>query len=513
VTFISGSSIYVGAGLREGLTEGAKLSVVRRDSVVGTLRVKFLASHQASCDVVSGVTDLVVGDLVRFVPVAPPKSSGQTVAGATTRRGPRRLSGPGIHGRVGLRSLRATSTLSGDSSGTPAGTGFNQPSFDLRMSGLNVGGTAIGLTLDLRTRYTVTSLTGQPNQVDGKTRVYQAAVFWGSPGAGFRTVVGRQYLTAVTSVALFDGGLAELNGPRTTFGVFGGLEPDAGTLGVTDEIQDFGGYLQFHSAPAAVAPWAVTAGGVVSMQGNHANREFGFVQVSVNQRSYSFFGLQEIDYYSPWKVQLGENPISLTSQYATGLVRLSRWLAFNAFYDNRRNVRLFRDTQNPETAFDDAYRRGYGAGIQLLNYRVRLGGDWRRSTGGTAGSADSYTGTIGTDPISRLRLTVAGRATWYQNQNDSTSTTAAQRITGRLYSVWLGCDPVDRLHFDVTGGTRREGTPNTTIMQNSTWYGVSADVSVARAWYVSFSGYRQTDPANPGTNTTTQVYASVTWRF
>lgn len=518
VTFLSGSAIYVGAGLREGLTEGATLSVIRRDSVVATLRVKFLASHQSSCEVMRGVTDIVVGDVVRFIPVVVPQKSTGTIASETSPRRPRRLSGPGIHGRVGFRSLRATSALSGDSSGAPTGgTGFNQPSVDLRMSGLNVGGTPIGLSLDLRTRYTVTSVTGQANQVDGRTRVYQAAVFWGSPGAGFRTVVGRQYLTAVTSIAMFDGALMELNGSRMTFGAFGGLEPDPATMGVTNDIQDFGGYLQFHSPAAAVAPWAVTTGGVISLVGDHANREFAFLQVSVNHRSYSLFGLQEIDYYPPWKVQLGEKPLSFTSQYATGLLRLSPWLGVNAFYDNRRNVRLYRDTQNPETAFDDAYRKGYGAGVQLLNYRVRLGGEWRRSTGGTAGSADSYTGTIGTDPITRLRLTVAGRATWYQNlQNLNDSTVVAPvalRTRGRLYSWWLGGDPLDRLHVDVTGGMRREDNPNTSTLQSSTWYGVSLDASVARAWFVSFSGFRQSDPANPGTNITTQLYGSVTWRF
>jgi len=515
VTFLSGSSIYVGAGSKDGLTEGASVSLVRRDSVVATLRVKFLASHQASCEVVRGVTDIVIGDVVRFTPVASAQAVGTgSVASATRRRQPRRLSGPGIHGRMGFRSLRATSALSGDSSTPSLGTGFNQPSFDLRMSGLNISGTAFGLSLDLRTRYTVTSLTGQPNQVDGKTRVYQAAVFWGAPGAGFRTVVGRQYLTAVTSVAMFDGGLMELNGPRVSFGAFGGMEPDPGTLGVSPEIQDYGGYLQFHSAPAALAPWAVTAGAVASLQANHANREFGFIQLNVNTRAYSLFGLQEIDYYPPWKVQLGESPLSFTSQYATGLLRVTPWLGLNAFYDNRRNVRLYRDTQNPETAFDDAYRQGYGAGVQFLSYKVRVGGDWRRSTGGTAGRANSYTGLLGLDPVTPLRVTLTARATWYRNESDSTlNTPIAQRISGQLYSWWLGCDPLDRLHVDVSGGTRREDNSNSSILQRSTWYGVSLDASVARAWFVSFSGFRQADPASPGTNITTQLYGSLTWRF
>jgi len=512
VTFVSGPEIYVGAGRQEGLIEGAELFVVRRDSVVSTLRVKFVASHQSSCEVIRGANDLAVGDVVRFIPRVPAAGTGATVAAARPR-GPRRLSGPGIHGRLGTRDLHATSTT--DSSGNVTGsTGFNQPSFDLRLSGLSIGGTPIGLSVDLRTRRTMTSSTGQPNSVDGKTRIYQAAIYWGAPGAGFRTVAGRQYVTAVTSVSMFDGGLIELNGPRVAFGLFGGLEPDALSLGFSRDIQDYGGYLQFHNRSGTGRSWVVTTGAVGSLEANHANRVFGFVQTSVTNRNFSFFGLQEVDYYPPWKVQLGEKMFSFTSQYATGLFQASRWLAFSGSYDKRRSVRLYRDTQNPETTFDDAYRQGFGGGIQLSGYKVRVAGDWRRSTGGTAGSADSYTGTFGLDPVTRFKLSLSARATWYQNQNDSTlNNPFAQRTNGRLYSVWIGFEPVGPLHVNVDGGIRREDNSNTTTRQNSKWYGVDLDASVARSWFVSFSGLRQEDPANPGTSTTTQMYASITWRF
>jgi hypothetical protein len=69
------------------------------------------------------------------------------------------------------------------------------------------------------------------------------------------------------------------------------------------------------------------------------------------------------------------------------------------------------------------------------------------------------------------------------------------------------------VHIDVNGGIRREDNPNNTTMQQSTWFGVDVDASVARSWFVSFSGLRQKDPANPGTIATTQLYLSVTWRF
>jgi hypothetical protein len=459
-----------------------------------------------------GANDVAVGDVVRFI-ARPVVALTRAPPAVARRRRPRRLSGPGIHGRVGLRYLRATSAT--DSVGTATGsTGFNQPSFDVRVNGLGIEGTSMGLALDLRTRRTVTSSTGQPNRVDGRTRVYQAAIFWGEPGAGFRAVAGRQYLTAVTSVSMFDGGLIEVNGSHVTLGAFGGLEPDALTLGVSPDIQDVGGYLQFHNRPETAAPWSLTIGAVGSYEASQANREFGFMQASIYNRYFSFYGLQEVDYYPPWKVQLGEKQFSFTSQYASVLLRPSRWLSFSGSYDKRRSVRLYRDTQNPETTFDDAYRQGYGGGIQLSGRKIRLGGDWRRSTGGTAGGADYYTGTFGLDQVTPLKLGLSARATWYQNQNDSTfNNPGARRTRGQLYSGRLGLAVVNAVHVDFNGGLRREDNPNTAALQKSTWYGVDLDVSVARAWFVSFSGLRQKDPANPGTSTTTQLYASITWRF
>jgi hypothetical protein len=503
VTFTSGADIYVGAGRLEGLIEGAELAVVRNNAVIATLRANILSSHQASCAVIRGATDIAVGDVVRFTALV---RAGDTrlVAGRPQRH--RRLSGPGIHGRLGTRSLRAAVTT--DSSGIETGsTGFNQPSFDLRLNGLDIGGTPIGLAMDLRTRRTVTTSAGSPNSVDGKTRVFQATVFWGAPGAPLRAVAGRQYLSAVTSVGLFDGGLLEHNGPHVTVGAFGGLEPDPANLAFSTDIQDYGGYLAFHSPPGASGGWSLTTGAVASVQNGHANRDFGFIQASVTGSRFSFYGLQEVDYYTPWKVQLGEKQFSFTSQYANVLLRASRWLSVTGSYDKRRSVRLYRDTQNPETAFDDAYRQGYGGGLQLSGHGVHVGADWRRSTAETSGGGDNYTGTFGVDQLTPLKLGFSARATWYRHQNDSAAT------KGQLFSARLGLGPIGPLHVDFNGGLRREHNPSIATLQQSTWYGVDMDATVARSWFVSLSGLRQKDPANPGTSTTTQLYGSITWRF
>jgi len=382
--------------------------------------------------------------------------------------------------------------------------GFSQPSFDLRLDGLALGGTPIGLTADLRTRRTTSTNGDGTSTVDGRTRVYQAVLLWNAPGSRFRMALGRQYLTAVTSVTLFDGGLMELNGSHLAFGAFAGVEPEPANLGFSREVQDYGAYLQLHNRPGSTGIWSFSLGGVGSYSSGVTNREFGFAQASVSTPVISLYALQEVDYYRPWKVQQGEDPISPTSTYVSGSLRPTRWIAFTGGYDNRRSVRLYRDAVDPSTQFDDTYRKGVNGGVALLGHRVRVSGDVRRSDGGGNGTATAWTGTAGLDRFTPLHLSLTGRATFYSNP----------ALDGRLYSGRLGVDPFGPMHLELNGGVRNEDTAPTPILPGTThrhitWYGADLDLSLARSWFVSLSGTREKDPDGY----TTQFYGSMTWRF
>jgi hypothetical protein len=513
VTYVQGTSIYVGAGRTNGIDEGSELFLIRHDSVLATLKVRYLSSHQSASEVIKGVSDIVVGDTVRFYPRQP--GSGTAVAATTaTPKAPRRFSGPGLHGRIGLRYLGATT--SNDTGGIGLGdNGFKQPSVDVRLDGTALWDTPLGVAVDMRTRRTTVSSTGVPDQVDGHTRIYRAALLWNTIGSGFRFTAGRQYLTAVTSVSLFDGALLEMAGRRFTVGGFGGVEPDPVNLGFSSAIQDYGGYVQVHSEASTSSPWSVTTGAVGSYTGGKTNREFAFMQAMLSTSVFSFFGLQELDYYRPWKVALGESSLSLTSTYASGSVRPARWISFFGSFDNRRNVRLYRDAVNPATQFDDAFRQGYGGGLQLLGRRLRASGEWRKSTGGAAGSdANSYTGTVGIDRLTPLRLGISARATWYVTTNPPlTGLPGLPNTTGQLYSLMLGFDPFPVLHVSLDGGLKNETNPRFTSRTHAQWYGIEADAALARAWFLSLSASRDHEPLNPGNSITTQVYGGITWRF
>lgn len=501
VTYLAGPSIYVSVGRSDGLVEGQELSVVRHDSVAATLRVVFLASHQASCEIARGAPDVVVGDQVRYKASLPSRGTAQAAA-ARKPGGRHRLSGPGLHGRVGGRYLLSTTE--------PRSGGFNQPSLDFRLDGSRLGGTPIGLAVDLRTRRTTATRVNGPSSVDGHTRVYQAALLWNAPGAGFRFQAGRQYLTAVTSVSLFDGGLMEIGGSHVTLGAFGGVEPDPANLGFSKDLQDYGGYLQLHNKSGGRTPWSFTTGAVGSYTYNASNREFAFAQASVSSQALSLYALQEVDYYRPWKVALGEQKISPTSTYVTGSIRPASWLSLNGGYDNRRSVRLYRDATDPAITFDDAFRQGSWGGLSLTGHRVRASGDVRFSNGASAGNATSYTGSLGLDRFTPLHLNLTTRATWYGSRTRPDSVSATVHNTGQIYTVRLGGDPWRPIHVDLDGGIRKDNNPrNSPPNSTITWYGMDIDLSLARAWFLSLSGQREKSPGV----ITNQFYSSLSWRF
>ena len=79
-------------------------------------------------------------------PGTAPTTGTQIAVGPPVAR-PRRLSGPGIHGRIGTRYLRATTTTSADGQQV-ASNGFNQPSLDARLYGQAIGGSPLGVAID-----------------------------------------------------------------------------------------------------------------------------------------------------------------------------------------------------------------------------------------------------------------------------------------------------------------------------------------------------------------------------
>ncbi len=494
ITYLTGKTAYVDAGTLDGVREAARMEVIRRGTTVGVLKVAYLASHRASCDIVSGTTALAVGDSVRFVAAAAPRDS--TVAVRTSSTPPSRASESGrrLRGRAGVAYFRMRQQAG-------AGGQVSEPALDFRLDGQPLGASSVNLAVDVRARRTYTILSDGSAVTDGRNRVYQAAMSLNAPGSPARVTVGRQISGNLAPVGLFDGLLAEMNRPDWSTGVFTGTQPEPLGLGFSSSVLELGGYAQRHSRPGAAAHWTVTFGAAGSYQAAHANREFAFAQGSYLSPRFSTFITQEVDYYRPWKLLPGMKAISLTSTFAFIQYHVTQDLTLDGGFDNRRNVRLYRDVVNPETAFDDTYRQGAWAGMWLqLARRFRLGFDARSSSGGPAGGANSYTLSFSADRLTWLGMGLRTRTTYYTTPT----------LSGVLQSAALGFVPGDRLRLELNGGLRAEqdallGAGTVAV----TWVGADADVTLARAWYVMVSATRQ----RGGVDGYDQVYGGLSFRF
>jgi len=497
VTYRSGANVYVGAGTKDGLKEGDSLRVIRKAEVTALLRVAYLSSRQASCEILSSTADPVVGDTVRFTPHPVAAAPAQVAAAERpAARRQRSSTSSALRGRLGVRYL---SVQQQDGSGT----GFSQPALDMRLDGHDLLGSPVGLVADVRTRRTYGIGTASATSSGNATRVYQAVMFLGRPGAPFRLAVGRQYSPALATVSLFDGALAEMNRSRFSVGLFGGTQPSLGDLSYSGDVQEYGGYFQLHDRQSRSIRWSVTLGGVGSYAFGKADREFAFLQAVASAPNWSLYAAQEVDYYRSWKVAAGEpSAISPTSTYATGYLRLSRALSLTGGYDNRRTVRLYRDVVNPITVFDDAYRQGVWGGLGVsLGPHLRMGADVRSSRGGAAGPADAYTGSLSLERLTSFGLGLRTRSTRYTTPSTD----------GWLHAANVGINLFRRSRLDVNLGLRDE---NSSLLTGSThnrlyWGGLDLELGLSNAWDVLLSGTRQKGDLENDV----QWYGGMSYRF
>ena len=71
VSYVSGPSVYISAGSRDGVWHGSRVAVLRGGTVIAELKVQYLSSHSAACEVLSGAAAVNVYDSVRFSKLPP----------------------------------------------------------------------------------------------------------------------------------------------------------------------------------------------------------------------------------------------------------------------------------------------------------------------------------------------------------------------------------------------------------------------------------------------------------
>ena len=496
ITYLSGPSVYLEVGSKDGVREGSRLQVVRAGDVVAELVAVYLSSNRTACTVSRSSATIVVGDSVRFAPVrVSGQASDESVASNTAGHG--RLPTSPIRGRFGIRYLLLDS-------GEGTGNTLTQPAFDLRLDGQRVGGTPFGLAVDVRAQRSMYSaaLEGRRSTAPASlTRVYQAAVQWSPPGSPTRLSVGRQFATALTAIGIFDGVALDVDHARVGYGALAGFEPDLATFGFSSATREYGAWVQLHNQPSVSQLWSLTLGGVGSYADGQIDREFLYLRAAYTTPRVSIYAAQELDVNRGWRGTQEGAATTPTSTFAMAQLSVTSALSVYAGVDNRRNVRLYRDYRTPELAFDDAFRQGLwgGTSVSFLG-RIRLAADVRSSTGGAAGEAKSYTGSASVWRITPLQLGVHARATRF----------AGLVSEGQLQSASIEINPMSRFRIEYTVGARNSTNPRDNLGSSRlTWTGLDADIGIGRSVYLLISTSRESGTLNHSI----QSYASLSYRF
>ena len=494
VTYVSGSTIYLEVGSKQGVKEGTIFTVVRAGQTIGELSASFVSSSRTACAVTRSSSAITVGDSVSYVPVVVEQvPTTLTAAGSrpVTRAGTRRSP---VRGRVGLRYLTINQ---------PGGSTLRQPSVDLRLDGAQIGGSSMGLAVDVRMQRT--SVTGGSSSATsapaGATRVYQAALIRQSSPTGTRLAMGRQFATVLSPIGIFDGVALDVNGSKWSGGGLVGTMPDGGSFAPSAATTEAGLWLQRHSAQGSASPWSATVGAIGSYNRGEIDREFAYLRGTLNTRVVSIYAAEEIDVNRGWKRQAEGSFATFTSTVLTAQVSMSRALSISGGLDSRRSVRLYRDFVNPEIAFDDALRQGQGGEVSLRPSRhFRLSSDIRSSGGGSEGKSQAFTASASATQLTPLGLGLRARTTQYTGA-----------ITeGRLSSVAVEVAPGQAVRLSLNAGVRTSLMPSAGLPATRlTWAGGDLDVAVGRSLYIMLSTYRESGTASASV----QTYAAVTWRF
>ena len=496
INYLSGDLVYLSVGSKQGVRQGTHLEVVRAGEIIADLVAAYTSSNQSSCTVTKSTATMLIGDSVRYVAVVDTQvsSAARSPTGALAARRASAARHP-LRGRVGLRYLVVQSGV---------GVTLTQPAFDLRLDGQDLGGTGLGVTVDVRAqRSTISSTSGTltsgvPTSLN---RVYQGAVFWNRGAGGARVTVGRQFAGALSTIGIFDGLALDFDHTKWTYGVLAGTQPELTTFGFSTATQDYGAYLQRHNKRGGSVPWSFTMGAIGSYTNGQIDREFGYLRTTYNSRRLSIFASQEIDVNRGWKRAVEGSAVTMTSSFLTAQISPSDGVSFNGGFDNRRNVRLYRDYVNPEIAFDDSFREGVWGGTSLTFLRrIRFTADARNSTGGTEGTARSFTESLAATRLTPLHLGLRARTTQYSGTVS----------TGSLSSVSLEVSPLAALRLEVTGGVRNTSYPlSGAAATRLTWTGVDADIGIGRRLYLMLSTYREAGAPDR----TIQSYFALSYRF
>jgi hypothetical protein len=230
---------------------------------------------------------------------------------------------------------------------------------------------------------------------------------------------------------------------RVSVGLLSGSQPDPAGFGYSGETREHGAFVQVLSAPGSDTKVSATAGIIGSYTAGEINHEYLTLQTHYSSGTMSIYGAQDVHFNRGWKREAEGKSLSLNNTYTSLRYQAAQKTTLSAGFDNRRSIRLYRDFISPEVEFDDTFRQGVWTGV---NHRIgkfyRVGAKVKSSTGGSSGSANTYTlnGAI------QWAVNVHGRTTHFDND----------LLSGWIHSGSAGFQLGPQMRVELGAGVRTQ---------------------------------------------------------
>ena len=477
VTYVAGTSVYIGAGRTQSLAVGDTGVVMR--GTPGTVRVVVgaVSSGSSVARLLNPDDSVAVGDSVVF---RKRDASAENFPGVGAPAPVARSSEPATaaltRGRVSLQYV-GWGDLGSDADNARA-------SLVVALDAGRLFGTGFRFTMYGRLTSVVRQDPSSQNS-EGKwnARVYDMSVSLDDPNSWFGVGLGRITSRYAGGIGIVDGTQLTARTGALTFGVLGGFQPDYRTSEFNTDYTKGLLFLNAAWGSRVHSPGSTTFAYGTQYYKGSLDRDYLYVQntFSFNSRLY-LYQSSEIDLHTESGGEL-QQAFRLTNTFITVNYLPASWVTITAAYDANRPVDFFESMKLiPDSLFEKDLRQGFRAGAFFrlpVGISLSATGGYRLPVGDQPAGYNAGGGVRMSD-IARSGFSAGAR---YQKvrgiYTDGSDITVEldQSIAGNLF---LG------LRFDSYTFTQLEGSERSTITTAS----VNLNWLIARSWYATLTGDR-----------------------
>jgi hypothetical protein len=408
VTYISGSSVYAGAGSKSGLAPGDTLLVRRSSQQIAIAVVSAVSSASCSAQIVSQTIPPAVGDSVlitktiRFEDPALPLQAELPAAPVRQRdfaTGPNMVTGRFAlqYGMAGVMGRRPD---------------YSVPAAVMRLDVARLFGTGLTLSFHGRTSYDLEnrpafSAPGSPMS----WRVYELSLSYEDQRSWYGYSLGRVMSRYVGGLGVVDGGQAYARIGGFTLGALGGVQPNFTTSAFDPDLQEFAGFVNYSWGGNVFSRSDITLAYGQEMLKGKLDRNFLYLQTSLRFGSNLFlYQSTELDLHA-MESGIRTNQVGFTNSFITLTYTPASWLTVNGGYDATRTVYLFESMKSiADSLLDRSLKEGFrgSLGFRLpMNLVLTTFGNLRLASG-TSPSAHTLGSTLRMSDIARSGINLGG---------------------------------------------------------------------------------------------------------